>query len=215
MGGGAGLGRDPADDEGIFLLCWATILSTIDVVIDGANCIDGAKAEVAAGVLGEEEEKFHGGMQWANIGDYLRSCGVASGCLTVALFGVDTAMEVTASHWLVWWAALRWPRPAGWYLKGFAGIAMVQVGVKVVRQLIGATSMLHAARAFHEALVGSVLGSALSFFHVTPHGRILNRFSGDMSIIDSNFHKEIYEVVEMGLNLVRRRPRQYPGIIRA
>ena len=78
-----------------------------------------------------------------------------------------------------------------------------QVGVKVVRQLIGATSMLMAARAFHEALVKSVLGSALSFFHVTPHGRILNRFSGDMSIIDSNFHKEIYEVVEMGLNLVR------------
>jgi hypothetical protein len=47
-------------------------------------------------------------------------------------------------------------------------------------QLAGSNSR----KALHEQLVDSVLKNSLHFFQITPVGRLMNRFSFDMAIID-------------------------------
>lgn len=43
---------------------------------------------------------------------------------------------------------------------------------------------VHAARTFHRALLHNKMRSPQSFFDTTPSGRILNRFSKDVCVID-------------------------------
>ena len=43
---------------------------------------------------------------------------------------------------------------------------------------------IQAARALHSRLLGRVLGKAMTFFDVTPSGRVVNRFSRDAFSVD-------------------------------
>lgn len=48
------------------------------------------------------------------------------------------------------------------------------------------TAVLHAGRVLHERMLASLLAAAMSFFHTTPLGRIINRLTGDTTMIDRN-----------------------------
>lgn len=41
-----------------------------------------------------------------------------------------------------------------------------------------------ARRKLHEALLNSIVNKSMYFFQVTPFGRIMNRFSADIAVID-------------------------------
>ncbi|PNG64425.1 ABC transporter C family member 13, partial [Tetrabaena socialis] len=45
---------------------------------------------------------------------------------------------------------------------------------------------MRAAALLHERLLAAVLAAPLSFFDSVPHGRILNRFSSDVSAVDDS-----------------------------
>ena len=54
-------------------------------------------------------------------------------------------------------------------------------------QTIGiAIATVGAAALFHQNLLDRIVKAPMAFFDTTPTGRILNRFSQDMAIIDSN-----------------------------
>lgn len=43
---------------------------------------------------------------------------------------------------------------------------------------------IHAARTLHRSMLVRLLRAPMSFFDTTPVGRILNRFSQDMDMVD-------------------------------
>ncbi|CAM9846341.1 unnamed protein product, partial [Heterosigma akashiwo] len=59
------------------------------------------------------------------------------------------------------------------------------VAAVILRSLAAAAGSLHASRKTHEQMTRRVLFAPMSWFHATPLGHILNRFSSDMTEIDS------------------------------
>ncbi|KAJ3029051.1 UNVERIFIED_CONTAM: hypothetical protein HDU68_000264 [Siphonaria sp. JEL0065] len=64
---------------------------------------------------------------------------------------------------------------------------LLGLGIIVANNLnafLSVTLALKAATTMHRNLIGAMLGAPLRFYEVTPIGRILNRFSKDVSVID-------------------------------
>lgn len=58
-------------------------------------------------------------------------------------------------------------------------------GALLVTSLIFAIGCLRAARDLHNKLLNNVLRLPMAFFDTTPLGRILNRFSKDVDVVDN------------------------------
>ncbi|RKO93073.1 P-loop containing nucleoside triphosphate hydrolase protein, partial [Blyttiomyces helicus] len=69
-----------------------------------------------------------------------------------------------------------------WMYVAWIGLVFSSLIISFFAATIGA---FRAGKSFHEALVDRILGAPVSFFDQTPLGRILNRFSKDISSVDN------------------------------
>ncbi|KAJ3197071.1 hypothetical protein HK101_006256 [Irineochytrium annulatum] len=60
-----------------------------------------------------------------------------------------------------------------------------------IQNLVMTIGSLLASRRIHDNLLRTVLGAPMRFFEITPIGRILNRFSKDLSAVDSDVMRSI------------------------
>lgn len=108
--------------------------------------------------------------------------------------GLGRAAEIMSAFWLAHWAnqamnAARDGSPHGssdttFYINIYAVFGMSGVFGLTMRSLFMAWHRLHASKRMHNDLTSSILRAPVSFFDVTPTGRILNRFSKDMDTVD-------------------------------
>lgn len=68
------------------------------------------------------------------------------------------------------------------------GAIGVTVASSYANTLAGQTS----SRKFHEALVRGILRAPMAFFDTTPLGRVVNRFSKDISVLDDRLPATLY-----------------------
>jgi ATP-binding cassette subfamily C (CFTR/MRP) protein 1 len=68
------------------------------------------------------------------------------------------------------------------------GAIVVTVASSYANTLAGQTS----SRKFHEALVRGILRAPMAFFDTTPLGRVVNRFSKDISVLDDRLPATLY-----------------------
>ncbi|KAJ3403849.1 hypothetical protein HDU80_003663 [Chytriomyces hyalinus] len=78
------------------------------------------------------------------------------------------------------------------YISIYGLLGFSKVLVAVVLNLINVFGAIRASTSLHSSLLSSVLGAPLRFFEVTPLGRILNRFSKDISTIDEEVMNSIF-----------------------
>ena len=71
-----------------------------------------------------------------------------------------------------------------YYLNVFALISIITLICYVIRSVLLANHRLGTSTKLHNGLLKGTLNSPISFFDTTPVGRILNRFSSDLLIID-------------------------------
>ena len=115
--------------------------------------------------------------------------------MTVCLFAVFLlcllcahCWSVAARIWLAHWSSSsteanstsQQTRDLGIY----GGLGLSQVLFYLLALFVQAFGAVIAARRLHRGLLVNVLHSPMSFFETTPLGRIVNRFSKDMDIID-------------------------------
>ncbi|KAJ8938531.1 hypothetical protein NQ314_011454, partial [Rhamnusium bicolor] len=72
------------------------------------------------------------------------------------------------------------------YLKTYVELAFVNTLFTLLRAFLFAYGGVKAAAKFHKLLLKSVLKAKITFFDITPAGRILNRFSSDTYTVDDS-----------------------------
>ncbi|XP_072938928.1 multidrug resistance-associated protein 1 isoform X2 [Epargyreus clarus] len=142
----------------------------------------------------EAEKTETGSVKWSVYKHYLMSVGMCATTLTVLMNLVLQVFQVGSSYWLALWSNDKDMVVNGTvdkerrdlYLGVYGGLGIGQVAAVSVSSLALYVGALAAARALHVALLGGVLRApAIGFFDCTPVGRVLNRFSKDVDVLDN------------------------------
>eukprot|EP00937_MAST-01D_sp_MAST-1D-sp2_P002959 g2959.t1 len=167
----------------------------------GGNTLQGAAGDAAEQNIVEEEVSEVGTVRWATYGAWVRAAGgwpIAAGTLLLMLLG--QLLVLLSSWWLSEWAAL--PADAQSSRSGYYfGVFVAFVGSAAVVGFVRAFFFFHfavsASRQLHSAMLRAVLRAPIAFFERNPMGRILNRFSGDVSKCDDLLPQTMYDFLQV------------------
>jgi ATP-binding cassette subfamily C (CFTR/MRP) protein 1 len=141
-----------------------------------------------------EEEHIKGRVGLSSYFHYAKAGGIFAALLTLSAQGVSRALDIGAYFWLAYWssesakASLSKEQLAESKTLKFLGIYAL-LGVSSVFFIAARGGLLafhrcRACRVLHSDLMASILRAPISFFDVTPTGRILNRFAFDTDKVD-------------------------------
>ncbi|CAG9578809.1 unnamed protein product [Danaus chrysippus] len=142
----------------------------------------------------EAEKTETGSVKWSVYKHYLTSVGLVASALTVLMNLVLQVFQVGSNYWLSEWSNDNSMLVNGTvdksrrdlYLGVYGGLGIGQVVSVSVSSLALYLGTLCAARALHAALLAGVLRApTIGFFDCTPVGRVLNRFSKDVDVLDN------------------------------
>ncbi|TPX33242.1 hypothetical protein SmJEL517_g03868 [Synchytrium microbalum] len=170
--------------------------------------------------LVEEERKDSGAVRWAVYACYLAAAGGLPFVVLWALFSLSQRVDQVMSDWWIrWWSAAyaggpnlysvytalidsfdSQPRVDVMYYVGIYGLlGLTLILLNVITIIIMYWGSYRASQTLHKQLLSSVLGSPLRFFETTPLGRIVNRFSKDISSLDTDV---IFSIFIYALNII-------------
>ena len=145
------------------------------------------KNESKKGKLIEEEEQELGHVNVTNYLVYISQFGLLIFFVALILQIANNACEVGANYWLNLWTANNTEIISSNDRINLMIYAFAVFGqgffILVGNSMVYVGAMKGAAK-FHKKMLYAILRSPLSFFDVTPLGRILNRFSKDIANID-------------------------------
>ncbi|XP_037884214.1 multidrug resistance-associated protein 1 isoform X7 [Glossina fuscipes] len=142
------------------------------------------------GKLIETEKSQTGGVEFAVYKHYIKSVGVFLSMATLLLNFIFQAFQIGSNLWLTRWSndkrvehdtSLR-----DMYLGVYGAFGFGQGVFAYFAVVFVYCGTFEAAKKMHNDLFHVILrGSVCRFFDITPIGRLLNHFSGDMEIIDN------------------------------
>ncbi|KAJ2898867.1 Transporter of the ATP-binding cassette (ABC), partial [Coemansia aciculifera] len=210
--------EDEADDDGAAMLANVNDMRCEDEYVaellvklaeqrgSDPTTIDSAELE---DMLVEDEEREHGYVRMDVWTDYLSMCGTKWFWVLMAgaLLGSNSA-SILRSYWLrLWMGSADETNPAHsvvFWLVSYTLVGVLNQVVGQVSSIVETIGMLRAARLYHERLFARVIAATPRFFDKTPIGRVISRFSRDMSAIDdeilvqiTSIASEVIEIISM------------------
>nr|CAD7444835.1 unnamed protein product [Timema bartmani] len=162
-----------------------------------------SKAPVVGQKLIEAEKAETGSVKWPVFSHYLRAIGVFLTASTLIFNAVFQGFSIGSNMWLSVWSNNAYgtnnaafnasdnstmeegPNPRDLYLGVYGALGFGQVLFVFAASLSLYIGSLNAAKLLHELLIHNIMKIPLSFYDVTPIGRILNRFSKDVDTLDN------------------------------
>eukprot|EP00095_Tigriopus_kingsejongensis_P007287 maker-scaffold313_size211302-snap-gene-0.9 protein:Tk07287 transcript:maker-scaffold313_size211302-snap-gene-0.9-mRNA-1 annotation:"multidrug resistance-associated protein 1 isoform x4" len=136
----------------------------------------------------EDEKSAVGGVKWSVYQYYGRSVGNLMLFASLILYGSYQGFSVGSSIWLSRWSidplASTDTSVRNMYLGVYGVLGLFQAVFIMAGTVFISIACLNAAITMHATMLQRILRSPMSFFDTTPLGRILNRFSKDIDIID-------------------------------
>jgi len=171
--------------------------------------VEDKEAQKKAGAaLVSKEERVIGDVASDAYKQYARAGGLCIAILTVLIQGIGRGFEVGSTFWLAYWAdkmqkAQDDGKPftkqqTSFYVGIFGLLGVLSVIGLGFRGILLAVHRLGASKKLHDGLTEAVLRAPVSFFDVTPIGRVLNRFAADMDKIDL----ELTQTVSQGITTI-------------
>jgi ABC-type multidrug transport system fused ATPase/permease subunit len=150
------------------------------------------------------EEKNDGDVKWRTYSYYIAAGGWGKFAGVVFFLIMGQLLGIISSFWLAFWGEVNTREALKGkpltsdentnYLNTFALFSMMGVVGLTLRALVLAQHRLGTSSKLHKNLLDSTLGAPVAFFDVTPIGRILNRFSSDMVVVDEELSQTISQL---------------------
>jgi len=151
--------------------------------------------------LTTKEEREEGAVDGTAYVHYARAGGMFMFFSMFVIQGLGRGSEVMAAFWLAHWAEAAIDasltgdglsdEKTTYFLNIYAAFGMLGVACLTARAVFMAVHRLHASRQLHDNLTSSIMRAPVSFFDVTPTGRVLNRFAADMDKIDLDLTQSV------------------------
>ncbi|CAO3570405.1 unnamed protein product [Mortierella alpina] len=145
--------------------------------------------KTTSGTLVSTEKMEAGKIGWKVYLDYAKAISLRNAALCLVLYALGQGCQISTNFWLRYWVTAserKDDRPIIFFLGGYALLVALFLVVDVtVNYMANVVCALQGAKTLHDRLLKRVLRLPMSFFDTTPMGRILNRFSSDVSAVDS------------------------------
>ncbi|XP_031208632.1 canalicular multispecific organic anion transporter 2 [Mastomys coucha] len=140
------------------------------------------------GALIKEETAETGNVKLSVYWDYAKSVGLFTTLSICLLYAGQNAAAIGANVWLSAWSndaqEHGQQNNTSVRLGVYAALGILQGILVMLSAFTMVVGAIQAARLLHQALLHNKIRSPQSFFDTTPSGRILNRFSKDIYVID-------------------------------
>ncbi|KAI5286857.1 hypothetical protein KEM54_006450 [Ascosphaera aggregata] len=152
---------------------------------------DGEKSQRVGATtsLMQEEDRGTGTVSWRIWVAYISAFGrfaflVNLPVILVSLIASNGANIITGL-WLSWWTSDKFGLRQGVYMGSYAGLGCAQVLIAFAYATAISLSATNASRKMFSCAMTRIFRAPMSFFDTTPLGRITNRFSKDIHVMDN------------------------------
>lgn len=136
--------------------------------------------------LMQQEEKATASVSWGVWKAYIRASGsYFNGLAVLFLLALANVVNIWTSLWLSYWTSNKYPQlSTGQYIGVYVGLGGGGVLLMFVFSTYMTTCGTNASKTMLQRAMTRVLRAPMSFFDTTPLGRITNRFSKDIQVMD-------------------------------
>nr|AKC92817.1 ATP-binding cassette transporter YOR1 [Chaetomium globosum] len=144
------------------------------------------KKKKGKGGLMQTEERAVASVPWSVYSTYIRASGsILNAPLVIGLLILSQGANIVTSLWLSWWTSDKFSYGMGTYIGVYAGLGATQAIIMFLFMVSLSVFGTKASKGMLRQAVGRVLRAPMSFFDTTPLGRITNRFSRDVDVMDN------------------------------
>ena len=155
-------------------------------VIDEKKQAKKRKEARKGAVLMQQEERALKSVSSSVYGAYIRASGtILNGPLVIFLLIVSQGCNITTSLWLSWWTSNKFGLSTGKYIGIYAALGVAQAFAMFAFSIALSFLGTESSKVMLQRAMTRVLRAPMSFFDTTPLGRITNRFSKDVDVMDN------------------------------
>ncbi|KAF7856926.1 hypothetical protein EAF04_009686 [Stromatinia cepivora] len=144
------------------------------------------KKHKAPGLM-QAEERSAKSVSWAVYADYVRASGsLLNAPIILSLLLLSQGANIATSLWLSWWTSNKFGYSTAVYIGVYAALGAGQALLLFLFALSLTILGTIASKVMLSKAITKALRAPMSFFDTTPLGRITNRFSRDVDVMDNN-----------------------------
>jgi ABC-type multidrug transport system fused ATPase/permease subunit len=132
------------------------------------------------------EERLKGSVPWIFYYRFFTGPGGVKAILMFAFITMAQLSRVFSDWWLGEWGSDSLTMPSNTYIIVYAGISLLVGALIYLKGLFFARFIVATSRVIQRQLIQTLLKTPLSWFDVTPTGRIISRTTKDQDDLDSN-----------------------------
>ncbi|KAI0852257.1 ATP-binding cassette transporter protein YOR1-like protein [Daldinia vernicosa] len=137
--------------------------------------------------LMQAEERAVASVPWSVYTSYIRASGsILNAPLTLSVLLLSQGANIMTSLWLSYWTSDHFGLTTGVYIGVYAGLGTLQAMLMFLFSILLTIYGTRASKTLLRQAVSRTLRAPMSFFDTTPLGRITNRFSRDVDVMDNN-----------------------------
>ena len=146
---------------------------------------DSEKYLTERGRLIAAEEKAVGAVPWRVYIAHFQACGgIGYAFLVLLIFAITEGLNAFNNLWLSFWSINKFNLEPSQYAYWYGIIVAVGTISTPLRFYAAYTFMNRGSQSLHNDMLKSVATAPVSFFDMTPFGRIINRFTRDIGMLD-------------------------------